>query len=292
MAKGKKLSTAQRGIALSTISALVVSTLILIVGAGFHQDGGPTTSFTISQLSVFIEQFVGETGVIIFAVGFIAAALSSMLTIPLGAAITADTVFSEDKEELLENIEKTKSNHQIDEKQSTKVELEVIEQEPKRLPWSVYFGIILIEVIISTVIISANGKQPCDTSFTITICVIFSADRTLVVLVAQTFNGCLLPFFSICLLLCLNDPQFMSSSPQPGWANVFLVSSVIITLFLACNVIIQKILGTVLTAVSARLGVAIGLAVGGMAVLCFVTSLGRELIQSFKKCTGMGERST
>ena len=107
--------------------------------------------------------------------------------------------------------------------------------------------------------------------------VFFPADRTLVVLVAQTFNGCLLPFFSICLLLCLNDPQFMGSSPQPGWANVFLVSSVIITLFLASNVIIQKILGTLLTAVSARLGVAIGLAVGIMAALCGITSLGREL---------------
>ena len=111
---------------------------------------------------------------------------------------------------------------------------------------------------------------------------IFSADRTLVVLVAQTFNGCLLPFFSICLLLCLNDPQFMSSSPQPGWANVFLVSSVSITLFLASNVIIQKIFVTILTAVSVRLGIGIGVAVGGMAILCWVTTLGRELMQSFK----------
>ena len=161
MAKGKDLSTAQRGIALSVSSALVVSTLILIVGAGFHQDGGPTTSFTISQLSVFIEQFVGQTGVIIFAVGFIAAALSSMLTIPLGAAITADTVFSEDSEEMLENfqnMEKIEAYHQDVDKQTVKVELESIEREPKRLPWSVYFGIILVEVIISTVIISANGK--------------------------------------------------------------------------------------------------------------------------------------
>ena len=122
-----------------------------------------------------------------------------------------------------------------------------------------------------------------DTSCTVSISLI-SADRTLVVLVAQTFNGCLLPFFSICLLLCLNDPQFMSSSPQPGWANVFLVSSVSITLFLASNVIIQKIFGTVLTAVSARLGIAIGVALGVMTVICLVATLGRELIQSAKKC--------
>ena len=34
-------------------------------------------------------------------------------------------------------------------------------------------------------------------------------DRLVVILVAQVFNGCLLPFFSICLLLCINDEQFM-----------------------------------------------------------------------------------
>ena len=92
----------------------------------------------------------------------------------------------------------------------------------------------------------------------------------------------------MCLLLCLNDPQFMAVSPQPGWANVFLVSSVLITLFLASNVIIQKVLGTVLTAVSARLGVALGLAVGMMTVLCTFTTLGRELVTSFKRCAGKG----
>ena len=81
-----------------------------------------------------------------------------MLTIPLGAAITADTVFSQDREEMVENIENNKADHQVDDKQSTKVELTVEDQEPKRLPWSVYFGIILVEVIISTAIISANGK--------------------------------------------------------------------------------------------------------------------------------------
>ena len=74
----------------------------------------------------------------------------------------------------------------------------------------------------------------------------------------------------------------MSPLPQPGWANVFLLVSVTITLFLASNVIIQKIFGSVLTVVSIRLGIAVGVAVGGIAVLSFVTSLGRDLLRSFK----------
>jgi len=237
MAKGGHLGTAQWGIGISVILALVVSTLILIVGAGFHQDGGPVTSFTISQLSLFIEQWVGEDGVVIFAIGFIAAALSSMLTTPLAAAITANTVFSQ-------------------------------------LPRSFFFGIIFGEVVISVVTIAAD------------------ADRTGVVLVAQTLNGCLLPFFAILLLLCLNDPQFMEESPQRWWANLFLFISVLITLFLASNVIIQKILGTL---VWWAMLVSIVLAVVIMTMLCACTNLGRvlilsfeELILSFKKCVGIG----
>ena len=38
--------------------------------------------------------YLGVAGVWTFGIGFIAAALSSMLTVPLGAVITADTVFT------------------------------------------------------------------------------------------------------------------------------------------------------------------------------------------------------
>jgi Mn2+/Fe2+ NRAMP family transporter len=62
-----------------------------------------------------------------------------------------------------------------------------------------------------------------------------------VILVAQVFNGCLLPIFSICLLICINDEQFMGSAPQKGWSNVFLVISVTFTIFLAGNVFVQKV---------------------------------------------------
>ena len=83
MAEGKKLGSAQRGIAFSTLSAFIVSVLILIVGAGYHsekyQDSnltftttsnsstmaateekeGGSRRFSITQLAEFLYQYVG-----------------------------------------------------------------------------------------------------------------------------------------------------------------------------------------------------------------------------------------
>ena len=168
MAKGKELGSARRGIAFSTASALVVSVLILIVGAGYHnwqpEDGEKGEQFSITQLGSFIKQFVGEEGVVVFAIGFIAAALSSMLTVPLGAALTADSVFSD--ESLASSTDKQDNpNFGHEERQAeqnssgkTPDQLESGQQETKQLPKLVYMGIIFIMVIISTVVISANGK--------------------------------------------------------------------------------------------------------------------------------------
>ena len=169
MAKGKELVPAQRGIAFSTASALMVSVLIMIVGAGYHvQNTGAFTSFSITYLAVFIEQFVGKAGVVVFAVGFIAAALSSMLTVPLGAALTADSVFSEEKEEdkkgKIEKIGMDNPNFEDDEinqkksEKSTKVEMDVDNEEGQKFPRIAYLGIIFVMVTISTVVISANGE--------------------------------------------------------------------------------------------------------------------------------------
>jgi Mn2+/Fe2+ NRAMP family transporter len=99
MAKGKSLRPAQRGIGFSTASAFVVSVLILIVGSGNYQEEESGQRFKIADLANKIADFYGTAGVVIFGIGFISAALSSMLTVPLGAALTADSVFSDDTSE-------------------------------------------------------------------------------------------------------------------------------------------------------------------------------------------------
>merc|ERR1712012_605958 len=205
----------------------------------------------MGKLSAFIEQFVGVEGVIIFAIGFIAASLSSQLTMPIGATVLIESVWfhqerpDEEKAEgrVVAELEvKEKSGGAVSEIPSKAL----VERRCFVMKQTINFAM----VIIATVVISTN------------------VDRLVVILVAQVFNGCLLPFFSICLLLCINDEQFMGRCPQKGWANVFLVVSVTITLFLASNVILSKIFSLIAgTTVALRLVVALCVALAIITIL-------------------------
>ena len=58
----------------------------------------PDEDFSIQYLADVIEDTVGTVGLIMFSLGFMAAAVSSMITVALGAAITADSMFTIKKE--------------------------------------------------------------------------------------------------------------------------------------------------------------------------------------------------
>ena len=164
MAEGKQIRGAQRGIAFSTGSALAVSVLILIVGAGANNNVDGAGGFKILQLVPVIREQLGEVGVVIFALGFIAAALSSMLTVPLGAALTADSVFSEMPEKKMEPVGTDNPNFSdeqgvVNKEKVVEMEMAVEQEEGKRLPRWIYLGIMFVMVAISTVVIAANGES-------------------------------------------------------------------------------------------------------------------------------------
>merc|ERR1719234_2233412 len=259
----------------------MVSELILLVGAGSNGSEEQVTRFTIHKLSAFIEQFVGVEGVIIISIGFIAASLSSQLTMPIGATVLIESVWfhwdrvDEEKAEgrVVAELEvKEKSGGPVNDIPSKAHELEVKEKSggpvneiPSKaqlerrcfiMKQSINFAI----VIIATVVISTN------------------VDRLVVILVAQVFN--------VCRLLCINDEQFMGRCPQKGWHNVFLVIGVTITLLLASNVIVQKVLSSVLTLVWQRVLLALGMALTGIITLSLTTTLGSSLLKSW----GVGQK--
>ena len=140
MAKGQTLPAAQRGIAFSTLSALVVSVLIMMVGAGFHTQR-TQYYFSITHLGPFIQGIIGTGGVVIFSVGFVAASFSSMLTVPLGAALTLDSLFVEENPELSE--ENCEEEAQL---------------QPRKLPRWITFGMMTAMVLISMIVIQTDGR--------------------------------------------------------------------------------------------------------------------------------------
>ena len=140
MAKGQTLPAAQRGIAFSTVSALMVSVLIMVVGAGYHKER-TLYYFSITHLGPFIQSIIGTGGVVIFSVGFVAASFSSMLTVPLGATLTLDSLFVDEKAESSEENREGGS----DEKQ-------------RKLPRWITFGMMTAMVLISMVVIQTDGK--------------------------------------------------------------------------------------------------------------------------------------
>ena len=162
MAEGRELGSAQRGIAFSTVSAVAVSILILIVGSGFHETSG-ATSFTISQLSDFINRFLGTAGVVVFSLGFIAAALSSILTCPLAAALTADSVI---------NFKKTGTEVVEEEDKEAMADKKKNKREMPRL---YFLGLMLVMVMVSVIVISANGEFSIINTTTIITILIISA---------------------------------------------------------------------------------------------------------------------
>ena len=140
MAKGQTLPSAQRGIAFSTGSALMVSLLIMMVGAGYHHQR-TQYHFSITHLGPFIRGIVGTAGVLIFSIGFVAASFSSMLTVPLGAALTLDSLFVEEKIELSEETGDANT-----------------ETPPRKLPRWITFGMMTAMVLISMIVIQTDGR--------------------------------------------------------------------------------------------------------------------------------------
>lgn len=168
MARGQQLPNAQRGIAFSTFMACIISILILIVGDGSH--GNHKGVFTIATLADIIQRLSGKIGTWVFGIGFIAAALSSMLTIPLGAAMTADSILTIHKVENDINVSPGRVNkiHQSGRGEFTVDQSESLQDRP--FPKKYYMGLMFVQVIISTVVIGAN------------------APRVLIILIAQVNN--------------------------------------------------------------------------------------------------------
>ena len=110
----------------------------MLVGAEVF-DGHKRVDFSIETLVGLVNSTLGPMGVYIFAMGFVAAALSSMLTVPLGAIMAAKGVFGD------EDHQDTSS--------------EAGAPAAPKLPRGIYFGSTVLMVTVAVAVVGSNAPR-------------------------------------------------------------------------------------------------------------------------------------
>ena len=139
--------------------ALIVSVLIMIVGDGTYYDSKGV--FTIENLTGIIDRQTGDAGLWVFGIGFIAAALSSMLPVPLAAILTAETVFSisADSDQTETNLRYNTNKEKIDETEVVVITQRTNSMYPGR-PFPKKYSNILIFIMVAVAVIVIAADSP------------------------------------------------------------------------------------------------------------------------------------
>ena len=186
LARGQKLGDLRFGLILAIGLGGLVSMGVVVVGTSVVGD------FSIPNLSAALTGRLGSWAGPFFALGLFAAGLSSAITAPLAAAITARGLFQ-------------KAGGSLDHHRSPLY----------RATW--------LLVLLTGVGFGVFGQKPVP-----------------VILVAQAFNGVLLPFVAIFLLILLNDRSLVGSEARNGWVGNALLSLVVaITMLLGLTNVLK-----------------------------------------------------
>jgi manganese transport protein len=216
----------RRGIGFASTITAIISVLLVLIGSDITIP--LDADFAVEDLGNQIGDNLGFEAKVLFCIGLYAAAYSSAITCPLGAALTAEQILYDDRTSLSSGTTASRVT-----------EYSVLDAKPAAagvltapLSWSwlqkwqrggLFFrGSLFISVGVSIVISSAN------------------MDTVSVILFAQVVNGLLLPFVATSLFLCLNDPAIM---PRPVLVrdNVLMLVCVGITIFLASYLVLDQI---------------------------------------------------
>ena len=81
----------KRGVAFATFLSMIISILVVVIGSAINL--APGQKFGVQDLGDVIGIALGSSAQLLFCIGLYAAAFSSAVTIPLGAALTAKQIF-------------------------------------------------------------------------------------------------------------------------------------------------------------------------------------------------------
>jgi hypothetical protein len=245
--------------------------LVLIIGNGLES---VDDDYDVGDLVDVVSGVTGSVGVWAFAVGFLFAAFSSILSVALGAVITIQSVLdpsmskpnesrpSADAEGTLpttledghmpsttqsgsqEGLSLNNSDSKADTDGQRPVAavplINVQEEKVQKKSLTVDEKLVLRwnsrgwRYRLAAVLILFLPMIPT----------MANVSAVVIIVMAQVVNGCILPFFATCLFLCLNDPNVMQAKRQTVWQNIRLFVALFVSWMLATNVLLSNILGS------------------------------------------------
>lgn len=206
----------QRGVAFASFMTCLISIMVVVVGSGIDLE--PGTEFTVESLGESIRQSKGETAAYFFCIGLYAASYSSAIAMPLGIACTLKQVFLDGRNELPSASAAADSDGK---------------EAPLLKGWTgggskfarfdskgIYFRLSMVVCVVFATVVAAAGAP--------TVPVVFAA---------QVVNGILLPFLTVCLVLCVDEPRI---NPYPP--NLFIMCCLMFAVFLTSLLAMHTIL--------------------------------------------------
>jgi Mn2+/Fe2+ NRAMP family transporter len=200
LARGQQLREVRFGLTIAVVLGGVVSMGIVVVGTAVEG------AFSFEALTRVLSERLGAGARHFFAAGLCAAGVSSAITAPLAAAITARSLFSSDVSARADGIERSDAWGDRGWK--------------FRCVWS---GVLAVGVIFGLA-----DVKPIPA-----------------IIVAQALNGVLLPLVAVFLLLCVNDRRLMKGDGLNGAvANGILGAVVAVAVMLGVNNVAKALVAT------------------------------------------------
>lgn len=183
LARGQSLADMRLGLAVAVLLGGLISIAVMVVGSAL--DGG----MDFAALAALLSDKLGGWAGMLFALGLFAAGLSSAVTAPLAAAITARGLFGRGGDD----------------------------GQWSARSWR--FRAVWIGVLAVGLVSGLSGVKPVPA-----------------IILAQAFNGVVLPVVALFLLVAVNSRQLVGASGIAGLrSNLLLVPVVLVTLVLGLS---------------------------------------------------------
>lgn len=190
LAGGEDVGNLRWGLLVAVGLGGVISMGVLVVGTAV------SGAFDFDTLATVLARRLGDWARTWFGLGLLGAGLSSAITAPMAAAITARDLFSQD------------------------------EDDQRWSPSSWRYRAVWLGVLVTGLGFGMSDVRPIPA-----------------IILAQAFNGLLLPLVAIFLFVAVNDAHLMKGETNGIWGNTFMGAVVLVSLLLGVSALARVATG-------------------------------------------------